>query len=126
MKVDPAQHQLLEAALDDYLDLSYVVYVLRSCTGVQSPAQVREETLRRAAPLVPGGYMEVGTLPAEGGFAAWDLDPGSALERTKREWLELGRDPNLWEICWFSLTAAGDELAREVLGADASADSSEK
>jgi hypothetical protein len=36
------------------------------------------------------------------------------MDRISREWSDLGKDPNILDICWFSNTAAGDEAGRQV------------
>ncbi len=35
-----------------------------------------------------------------------DQSPAMVLDRIDREWSALGRDPNLWEVCWFDLPQA--------------------
>jgi hypothetical protein len=34
-------------------------------------------------------------------FQPWSLQPAEAYNRISREWCDLGREPNLGEICWF-------------------------
>jgi hypothetical protein len=55
--------------------------------------------------------MNAGDVTLDG-FKDWDTAPNEVLERVEREWVALGRAPNLGEICWLSNTEAGDKRAR--------------
>jgi hypothetical protein len=38
-----------------------------------------------------------------------------AINRIERAWRNLGHDPNIPDICWFSNTELGDQVARDLL-----------
>jgi hypothetical protein len=49
--------------------------------------------------LVAGEFVERDNLAAE--FVPWSMVPEEALARIRREWDELGREPDIGEIAWF-------------------------
>jgi len=114
--LDPIQRELLLEGLDDYVGLWEVARDLRRFLGELPPEKIRELAMMKLRPLLQEGLILPG-FPAEGGeFAAWDCDVDEAIDRINAEWRQLGRDPNVWEICWFKNTEKGDALARTIGG----------
>lgn len=58
--------------------------------------------------------MEVGDV-TDHGFVPWGLSPDDAMVRVEQKWRDLGRSPDLGEICWLANTDFGDERAASVL-----------
>ncbi len=108
------EQDLLVIGLDDYVGLWQFVWVLRH-TGTPESVDVREQVLESVRRLLEGGYTQPGRLLDDGAFAPWSSAADDSVRRIDREWQALGRDPNIPDICWFSNTAAGDELARSLM-----------
>ncbi|AKT38328.1 uncharacterized protein CMC5_024730 [Chondromyces crocatus] len=63
--------------------------------------------------VLSNGLMVVGDFVDDmTNFVPWGISISDALARIDGEWNALGRDPRLWEICWFENTAAGNERAQ--------------
>lgn len=109
------QSDIIIEGLDDYVGLWQVARSVRQETPYQTGGSVRRTSLNELKPLLHRGYITPGQLTEDGGFFEWPLAPVEALERIDREWLELGQDPNISQVCWFSNTSKGDELAQAVI-----------
>ena len=61
------------------------------------------EVLGVVRALLEHGLL-AGNLTKEGGFEPWDRqDSQTVINRIRREWRNLGRDPTIDEIAWFQL-----------------------
>jgi hypothetical protein len=97
---------------DDYVYLAEVSSQVQRSSGVTGEDLLRE-TLSIVEEILRTKLMIVGDLtPDMSRLVPWQLSVPEALARIEREWRALGRAPNLWEICWFTNTAAGNETAR--------------
>ena len=119
----PTVDALLVRGLDDWVDMSEVVWTVRSSRQAASDQDITAQSLDAIAFLLQEGLAEAGTLEQVGEtveFVAWDLSPTEAAQRVREEWEALGRLPELGEICWLSNTPKGDAAARQVLSGNAS------
>jgi hypothetical protein len=110
-ELNEIQREFLVEGLDDYVGLwQWVDKVRDRCPDLDDDA-VRAKVLELVGELMQRNAIQAGPLYVKGGFDAWELPPAEALERIGREWIELGRDPSIPDICWFSNTEHGDALA---------------
>jgi hypothetical protein len=107
------RQELLAEGRDDYVGLWEFAWILRRSKPSCTDDEIREVALEVLGPLLSKGLMEPGALQENGGFLAWTCTPEEALARIDKEWRALGQDPNIGEVCWFSNTSAGDEVARQ-------------
>jgi hypothetical protein len=96
---------------DDYVDLCGLASIVQIETKLLGEERLRA-SLEVIRELLTSGLMVVGDL-FESGFVPWNLAIPEALDRVEREWRALGREPNLWEICWFANTPLGNEKVRQ-------------
>jgi hypothetical protein len=103
---------LLEALYEDHVDLWRALSLLRrEFPSDREPQGERDLLLESIREMLEAGVAVVGQPSQDGhGFDTWNLSPSAAIERIASEWKELGRDPDLWEIAWFTTSAAGDRL----------------
>jgi len=94
---------LLSDIENDYLGLWEVSHLLHG-PGVPTVAARRELGMNLVRDLVSQHGLIPGFL-TEGGFVLWLIDPIDAVARIDREWRELGRDPNISEVCWFKVVS---------------------
>jgi len=114
---DPLRSFLVEG-LDDWIGLWRFARLVRDQLPGGTADEIRERAMLMVRELVVGGYVRPGRLTEDRpGFLEWDEDAEEAVERIDREWRQLGRDPNIPDICWFSNTERGDRVAREFLTA---------
>ena len=94
---------LIEECDDDHLGLWAILWSVRVEMGVEDPATARATTMRLVQALLVEHGMLAG-FPTKDwrGFTPWSLSPEEAIRRIDEEWTALGREPNLWEIVWFT------------------------
>ena len=103
--------EILVEGLDDYVGLWELPWILRRRKPESTDDEVRERALEILSPLLREGLIEAGALRDDGDFLPWPCTPEEALARIDKEWRELGQDPNIGQVCWFSNTASGDRAA---------------
>jgi hypothetical protein len=89
---------------DDYVGLWEVPRHLHQRVRDTDEVEIRrlaEQVIRR---LVVDVGWRVGEIFGRPGFTPWEGD--DVVERVMKAWDELGREPNLYEICWFDLPEA--------------------
>ena len=105
------RREILVEGLEDYVGLWQLPWILRRKKPDSTDDEVREQALEIVGSLLREGLVEPGALQENGGFLAWTCTPRESLARIDKEWRELGQDPNIGQVCWFSNTASGDESA---------------
>lgn len=117
--VETCQIDLLKRGVADWLDMAEVAWVAASVGGAKTEQEIRALAVEVIRRLLQDRLIAVGDV-TEDGFRAWDVSDDDALLRIEREWLALGRLPNLGEVCWLSNTEAGDDFARNLPSASQS------
>lgn len=86
---------------DDLVGLWQVVRRIEERSS--DPTSLRERTLRVVRTLLEHGLLAGNPPYSLGGFQVWtDQRPDAVVSRIRKEWLELGRTPNIPDIVWFS------------------------
>jgi len=111
-RLDTLQRDMVIEGLDDYVGLWESVNWVARVDGPLDGDGMRANVMRRLRPLLLDGLVEPGFPSADGGFDSWSLNAEEAMERIETEWRALGRDPNIWDVCWFRNTPKGNALAR--------------
>jgi hypothetical protein len=99
---DGLVEQFLAEARDDLVGLWEIA---REVEGeADAGRNTCEDTLAGVQELLVRG-MQAGDPPhSAGAYRPWpDQDPDHVIARIQREWLALGRAPNIPDIVWFSL-----------------------
>jgi len=104
---------LLIEGLEDYVGMWEVARAVREQFGNETAETVRLGAVSVILPLFERRAVEAGTLTKDGGFAPWREQGRSAVMRIAKEWQDLGRDPDISELCWLRNTPHGDTLARQ-------------
>lgn len=113
--VERCADELIIRGIDDWVDAAEVASIAMNTGGARSPDDIRDLSLRTIRHVVEAGLAEIGEVTVHDGYRKWDMPPEAALERVEREWLALGRGPDLGELCWLCNTQAGDERGRLLL-----------
>ncbi len=120
MELEDIHKKLLADCAYDDMGLWVVVsYVSDDAFSDDSmPEWVRQKTLEVIRFLLQKGLIEAGNFEHEdsGGyrFQPMLLPVDKVINYIEREWDELGRAPNIGDICWFRATPAGKKLAGEL------------
>ncbi len=116
MDYSAVQRQILLECAEDHVGLWSVISEIQVAAKKNiDPATVQRRTLNALRPLLEAGLVQAGH-PAPGGreFVAWPIPASEAIERIKRQWDTLGREPNIGDIVWFTTTDKGDHVVREM------------
>jgi hypothetical protein len=92
--------QFLVECREDYVGLWSVIRRIRA-VGISERPKVIETTLDLLAQLLSEGKIVAGQF-ANDEFHEWKLPTQHIIEKIEREWIELGRDPTIGEIAWFT------------------------
>lgn len=109
-----AEKEMLLEGLDDYLGLWEFVASIRNESHTEEAGEVRRRTLDLVRGILDEGLASPGFPTREGHFDVVEMNTEDAITRISREWDELGREPDIWEIIWFRLTDKGRKIAKEI------------
>ncbi len=92
---------LHKESIDDVVGLWQVIGFVHECLGDESV--LREPSLDVVRGLLAKGLLAGDPPYSAGGYQPWsDQDPEAVIDRIRREWLALGRTPNIPDIVWFA------------------------
>lgn len=98
--LDDLVGQFLAEAKDDLIGLWEIAREVRQRAG--SGDDAREEALAVVRQLLSRGLLVEDPPYAAAGYRPWtDQDPDRAIARIRKEWLALGRMPDIPDIAWF-------------------------
>jgi hypothetical protein len=101
MSDDPYWQVVLDHCADEYTGLWLAVAELRMASG---GAIDFRRILDILYGLLSSGLLQAGIPTLDGGFEPWLLAPEEVLARIEDEWTLLGRDPDIGEIVWFTMS----------------------
>jgi hypothetical protein len=101
--LDSVQERVLSELREDHVGLWLIARKVRQSLGHPSAVEVQAETLQLVRRLLDARNAAAGFPTADGvGFRPWKLTPAAAVKRIKQSWDQLGREPNIGEVVWFS------------------------
>lgn len=110
----PMMDELVIRGTDDWVMAAEVAHIARSMGRALGAESIRGLSIILIGRLLEDGLMEIGEV-SDGGFFEWGLPIDEAIERADRAWNDLGRPPNLGEVCWLANTGKGTLLAEQLL-----------
>lgn len=120
--VEAMLDELARRAADDWIGAWEVADIARAMAPDATDAEVRDLALQIIEEALMRNVVEVGDVVGTGShpvyryescsFRPWALPTEVAIERIRREWLALGRNPTLGEVCWLRLSETGRVQAR--------------
>jgi hypothetical protein len=105
MKNDPESlvSSLMAELEDDYVGLWLLVKQVRRAFPEDDPHEIRSKTLSLIWFLLQTGSVEAGFPSTDRpGFVPWTMKPYGIVSRIAAEWKNLGRDPTIGEVVWFT------------------------
>jgi hypothetical protein len=94
---------LVEECHEDHVGLWRIVNTARFDLGTRDPIDTRAMTLGLVRRLLHERGMQVGHPAPDGRhFVPWGLPHEQAVRRIEKEWSELGHEPNIGEVAWFT------------------------
>jgi hypothetical protein len=117
MTPDDVLDSLAEECQTDHLGLWEIVDAVRLDLGTTTAPEVRAVTLRLVHRLLSERQMQVGHPAPDGRhFISWGLSPDQAVSRIEKEWSNLGREPNIGELAWFTSVDQASDKPRQQIG----------
>jgi hypothetical protein len=121
MEITEFQKEILLECLEDRIGLWSIIWTINGdgySTTEVLPDWVRQKTIETVRNLLQQRLVEAGNFEA----GSYRFQPMvSSVEETidyiEREWNALGRNPTIGDVCWFRATAAGEQLAQQILAA---------
>jgi hypothetical protein len=105
---------VLLTGLDDWVGLWEIVRLVREReSGDINDLDVKSLVIGLLTQLLDNDEVQVGSLINGGEFSSWPSSKEEAMRDIITAWENLGRDPNIGEVCWLQNTELGDRLARE-------------
>jgi len=119
MELQEIHKEMLALCAHDYLGFWLVVKrVAKDAYSDTLPEWVRPKTLEAIRYLLQSGLIEAGNFEHEDSgsykFQPMLLPVDEVIRYIEREWDELGRTPNISDICWFIATSLGKQLANDL------------
>jgi len=111
--LEKVKRDFLVECTDDYVGLWSVIWHIKHDLKEEDSENIRAISVALIREFLELGLIKAGNPRITGEFVEWQLDPEGIVERLEREWNELGREPNIGDIVWFTSTKAGDAKVRE-------------
>jgi hypothetical protein len=107
------ERDFLAECTEDYVGLWSLIQRIRFDLKESDPQRIRDTTIELITQLLRKGLIKAGIPRITGEFEEWQLSPEESMQRIESEWDELGGEPDMGDIVWFTSTAEGDLYARE-------------
>lgn len=119
MELQEIHKEILALCAHDYLGFWLVVKrVAKDAYSDKLPEWVRPKTLEAIRYLLQSRLIEAGNFEHKDSgsykFQPMLLPVDEVIRYIEREWDELGRTPNISDICWFIATSLGEQLANDL------------
>ena len=102
--LEDVRRDFLTETCDDYVGLWSLIWQVRERMRESDPERRREITMAIVSDLLHSDMIKAGMLDFTGGFEQWKDGPASIIERIAKEWSQLGREPDIGEVAWFTST----------------------
>ncbi len=86
---------------EDFVGLWSVLWEIKKEYPSKTAAEQQTLTIEVAKALLDKGCL-VGDLYEDKGFQPWSVPPREAILRIQTAWENLGREPTLGDIAWFT------------------------
>jgi hypothetical protein len=106
--IEEISNDFLSEAHEDYVGLWSLIWRIKNLLGEGDPQRVRAVTMAVLTELFQEALIKAGMPNAEGEFEEWKDGPDEIIKRIEGEWHQLGREPNIGDIVWFTTTEKGD------------------
>ncbi|MEM9539294.1 MAG: hypothetical protein AAGA60_07250 [Cyanobacteria bacterium P01_E01_bin.42] len=115
LAIDIRNSVILECG-EDYVGLWSIIWQFREIGREQNPLERKKKTMRLIKELLEEDLIKAASFSNEKQeFQTWNVPVNEILARIEREWDDLGREPDLWEIVWFTGTEKGNKEANRLL-----------
>ena len=118
MNLQDIHKEILTLCVDDYTGLWLVVRsISKDAYPLDAmPKWVRQQAIQVIEDLLRAGLIEAGNFePKSFEFQTITLTTDETINYIQHQWDELGRAPTIGDVCWFQATAAGEQLAQQIL-----------
>lgn len=103
MEKEELKRVLLDDLNTDFTGLGFFISLAEDIIVPLNKIRAKKLVIETLTELLTEGIICAGMLEEEGGFCAWEGSVSEIMEKIEKEWTELGRDPDINEVSWFSL-----------------------
>lgn len=117
MELQEIHKEVLSMCIDDYTGLWVIISIVNKGTYSNDPlpGQVREKTIDVIRELLQIGIIEAGYIdPESHQFQAFNFSVEDTIDFIEQKWDDLGRLPNIGDICEFFVTETGKKVAADL------------
>jgi hypothetical protein len=111
--VKEVRDDFLAESHDDYVGLWSLIWRFENGMGETRPKRIRSLTISLLKELLKQGLIKAGMPNARGEFEEWRDSSDKIIKRIAREWDQLGREPKIGDIVWFTTTEKGDTQVQQ-------------
>jgi len=116
--IEELKNDFLVECHDDYVGLWSLIWTIENEMRETDPQRIRALTISLITELLKQGLIKAGMPNAHGEFEEWRASPDEIVKRIEKEWDQLGREPNLGDVVWFTTTKKGDAQIQPGRGSD--------
>lgn len=103
--LEAIRDDLLAECSEDHVGVWSVLWEVRERVGTADPLVLRGLTLEVIRSLLDTRAVQAGMFTPDGNrFVAWALPPEQVVREIQRQWIALGRDPNIGDIAYLTAT----------------------
>ncbi|MDX6528471.1 MAG: hypothetical protein QOH41_761 [Blastocatellia bacterium] len=96
------REDFLSECATDSVGLWSLIWNIKHVAGVSDSEEIRKLALAILLGLLISGRIRAGVPTEEHGFEQWQLSPEQIIRAIKQQWDDLGREPDIGEIVWFT------------------------
>jgi hypothetical protein len=100
--ISEVENDFLSETREDFVGLWALVWRIRNEVGEHDPEKIRAHSMSILRALLNDGVIKAGVPNDDGDFVEWCGSPEQIINRIEDEWHQLGREPDIGDIVWFT------------------------
>ena len=106
--IKEVRDDFLSESHEDFVGLWSLIWRIKNEMGATDPKSVRAHSMEILRELLSEGLIKAGMPNEEGELAEWQENSEQIVKRIEGEWDQLGREPDIGDIVWFTTTEKGN------------------
>jgi hypothetical protein len=101
-ELEAIKKEVLQECDEDHVGVWNVIRDVKEFMPHADSAMIQEVTVSVLNELLQHNMIAAGYPTDEGKFVIWQVPASLVIEHIKKQWLCLGRDPDIGEVVWFT------------------------
>jgi hypothetical protein len=102
MSTEEVKQAILKELSDDYVGLWSIIRYVKKSELCNNLLEIQQLSLKIILDLLDDKLMQAGDFLPDGRFEIWHMPSNEIIEIIEKTWNELGREPNIGDIVWFT------------------------